>query len=131
MHLDFLRTIQDDLCPNEIIIVSFKSQKVLFEQETLWSLYLSNGGFPGGSDVKSLPAVQETGVPSLGWEHPLEKEMATHSSILTWKIPWMEEPGRLHIVHGVAKSLTQLSDLTHFYLSNIRPLLRANFYTKM
>ena len=39
MHLDFLRTIQDDLCPNEIIIVSFKSQKVLFEQETLWSLY--------------------------------------------------------------------------------------------
>ena len=48
--------------------------------------------------VKSLPAVQETQVLSLGWEDPLEKEMATHSSILAWKIPWMEEPGRLQSV---------------------------------
>ena len=45
--------------------------------------------------VKILPAVQETQVQSLGWEGLLEKEMATHSSILAWKIPWMEEPGRL------------------------------------
>ena len=45
--------------------------------------------------VKPLPAVQETRVQSLGWEDPLEKEMATHSSTLVWKIPWMEEPGRL------------------------------------
>ena len=45
--------------------------------------------------VKRLPAVQETWVPSLGQEYPLEKEMATHSSTLAWKIPWMEEPGRL------------------------------------
>ena len=45
--------------------------------------------------VKRLPAVQETRVQSLGWEDPLEKEMATHSSILAWKIPWTEEPGRL------------------------------------
>ena len=45
--------------------------------------------------VKRLPAVQETWVRSLGWEDLLEKEMATHSSILAWKIPWMEEPGRL------------------------------------
>ena len=45
--------------------------------------------------VKHLPAVQETWVQSLGWEAPLEKEMATHYSILAWKIPWMEEPGRL------------------------------------
>ena len=44
--------------------------------------------------VKSLLAMQETWVRSLGWEDPLEKEMATHSSILAWKIPWMEEPGR-------------------------------------
>ena len=41
--------------------------------------------------VKNLPIVQETWVRSLGWEDPLEKEMATHSSILAWKIPWMEE----------------------------------------
>ena len=45
--------------------------------------------------VKSLPAVQETQVQSLGQEHLLEKEIATHSSILAWKIPWMEKPGRL------------------------------------
>ena len=45
--------------------------------------------------VKSLPAMQETRVQSLGWEDPLEKEMATRSGILAWKIPWMEEPGRL------------------------------------
>ena len=45
--------------------------------------------------VKNLPAMQETQVQFLGWEDPLEKEMATHSSILTWRIPWTEEPGRL------------------------------------
>ena len=45
--------------------------------------------------VKRLPAMQETQVPSLGWEDPLEKEMAIHCSILAWKIPWMEEPGGL------------------------------------
>ena len=52
-------------------------------------------GFLGGSDGKELPAVWETWVQSLGQEHPLEKEMTTHSSILAWKIPWTEEPGRL------------------------------------
>ena len=45
--------------------------------------------------VKSLLVMQETRVRSLGWEDPLGKEMATHSSILAWKIPWTEEPGRL------------------------------------
>ena len=55
--------------------------------------------------VKCLPAMRETQVQSLDWEDPLEKEMATHSSILAWKIPWMEEPGRLQSM-GVAKSQT-------------------------
>ena len=45
--------------------------------------------------VKNLPAMQETWVQSLGWEDPLEKGMATHSSILEWRIPWTEEPDRL------------------------------------
>ena len=45
--------------------------------------------------VKNLPATQETWVRSLGWEDPLEKGTATHSSILAWRIPWTEEPGRL------------------------------------
>ena len=46
--------------------------------------------------IKNLPAMQETQVRSLGWEDPLEKRMATHSSILAWRIPGTEEPGRLH-----------------------------------
>ena len=46
--------------------------------------------------VKNPPAMQESWVQSLGWEDPLENKMATHSSILAWRIPWTEEPGRLH-----------------------------------
>ena len=46
--------------------------------------------------VKNLPAMQETWVQFLGWEDPLEKEMATHSSIVAWEIPWREEPGGLY-----------------------------------
>ena len=45
--------------------------------------------------LKYLPTMQETQIQSLGWEDPLEKEMATHSSILAWRIPWMEETGGL------------------------------------
>ena len=60
--------------------------------------------------VKCLPTVQEIRVQSLGWEDLLEKEMATHSSILAWKIPWTEEPG---------KSRTRLSNFT-FFLSRKR-----------
>ena len=45
--------------------------------------------------IKRLPTIQETQIRSLGWEDPLEKEMATHSSTLAWKISWMEEPGGL------------------------------------
>ena len=55
-------------------------------------------GFPGGSVVKNQPAkqeTQETWVQSLGQEDPVQKEMATHSSILAWEIPWTEEPGRV------------------------------------
>ena len=47
--------------------------------------------------VKNLPAMQETWLRSLGWEDPLKKEMATHSSILVWRIPWTEEPGELSL----------------------------------
>ena len=62
-------------------------------------------GFPGVSLVKNPPAVPEMWVPSLGQEDPLEKEMATHSSILTWEIIWTEEPGGLQSI-GLQKSLT-------------------------
>ena len=63
------------------------------ESWVIASLY----GFAHNS-VKNLPAMQETRVWSLGWEDPLEKEMVTHSSILGWRIPWIESPGRLQSV---------------------------------
>ena len=62
--------------------------------------------------VKRLPTKRKTRVQSLGREDPLEKEMATHSSILAWRIPWAEELGRLQSVCGVAKSWTRVSNFT-------------------
>ena len=60
--------------------------------------------------IKNLPAVQDTGVQSLGWEDPLEKEMVTHSSILAWRIPWTEE---LVFVAARGLSLVEASRATH------------------
>ena len=63
-------------------------------------------GFPGGSAVKNLPAMQElqeTQFRSLGWEDPPEKDMATHSSVLAWRIP-MDRGAWWATVHGVTKS---------------------------
>ena len=54
--------------------------------------------------VKNLPSMWETWVPSLSWEEPLEKEMATHSTILAWRIPWTEEPGGLQCPWGRKES---------------------------
>ena len=56
--------------------------------------------------VKNLPAMQQTRIQSLGQEDPSEKGMATHSTILAWRILWREEPGKLITVHGVSKSQT-------------------------
>ena len=61
--------------------------------------------------VKNPPAWQETWVRSLGWEDPLEKEVATHSSILAWRIPWTEEPGG-YSPRGHTKSRTRLKGLS-------------------
>ena len=57
--------------------------------------------------VKSSPAMWETWVRSLGWEDPLEEEMATHSSILAWRIPWIEEPGRLQSMGSQESDTTE------------------------
>ena len=70
-------------------------------------IYIS--GFPGGSAVKNLTAMQETQVQSLGRENSLEKEMATHSSMLAWENP-MDRGAWRATVRGVAKSQTELSD---------------------
>ena len=66
--------------------------------------------------VKRLPTVWETWVQSLGQEYPLEKEMATHSSTLAWKIPWMEEPSRLQSMGS--QSQKRLSDFTSLHFTS-------------
>ena len=93
----------------------------------LWSkikikyLLWSKMAFLVAQKVKSPPAVQETRVWSLGQEDPLNKEMATHSSILAWKIPWTEKPGRLQsmssqrVRHDWATSLYDLKYVVKFF----------------
>ena len=86
-------------------LLSVPSQAILSSRSRRkQEIYILNGlnqkgsgieGLPHGVVVKNLPAMEETRVQSLGWEGPLEKEMAIHSSTLVWKIPWTEEPGRL------------------------------------
>ena len=66
--------------------------------------------------VKNLPAMEETWVQSLGWEDPLEKGVATHSSVLAWRVPWTEGPGT---VHSAAKSCTRLSSFTFHLLRTV------------
>ena len=69
--------------------------------------------------VKHLPTMQETQVQSLGWEDPLEKEMATHSSVLAWRIPWMEEPGGLQSMGSKESDTTEQLHF-HFRVTSLR-----------
>ena len=79
-------------------------------------------GFPGGSDGKETACNQETQVQSLGGEDPLEKTMATHSSILAWRILWTEEPG------GHRKS-DMAEQLTHTHMIMTQQLFKKIFRT--
>ena len=72
-------------------------------------MYLRALFFLRGSTVKNQPAMQETQVQSLCWEDLLEKEMANHSIMLAWEIPWTEDPGGLQSM-GLQKSQTQMSN---------------------
>ena len=88
----------------------------------LWVfLYLSTQSSLVVQVVKNPLAMQETQVWALGWEDPQEKWMAIHASTLAWRIPWTEEPGGLHTVHGVAESGTT-EWLPHFRFSFACPL---------
>ena len=78
-------------------------------------------GFLGGLVVKNLPAMQKTWVQILGQEDPLEKGMAAHSSILAWRIPWTEEPGRLSPWGCKELDTTERLILTNFGSQNISP----------
>ena len=69
--------------------------------------------------VKNLPATQETWVGSLGQEDPLEKGMATHSSILAWRVPWTEEPGRLQLQGHKESDTTEQLTLSLFVYTHM------------
>ena len=73
--------------------------------------------------VKNPPAVQETWVRSLGWEGPLEKEMATLSSILVWRIPWTEDPGRVQST-GLQRVGHDLETCTHTTSNSIHEIMK-------
>ena len=74
----------------------------------IYAAYKKPKGFPGGSEVKASAYNVRDWVWSLGQEDPLEKEIATHSSVLAWRIPWTKEPGGLQFM--VLQSRTQLID---------------------
>ena len=76
----------------------------------------------GAQEVKKLPAMGETWVQSLGWEDPLEEGMATHSSILAWKIPWMQEPGRLQSMGSLGVGHDWVTSLSLVGEENGNPL---------
>ena len=80
---------QKEVC----VCVAFKN--CVYRLDYPFSVWLRAFASLTAQTVKNLPAIQETWVQSLGQEAPLEKGMATHSSILAWRIPWTEEPGRL------------------------------------
>ena len=98
------------ICPPPPEYVSIQFNQFLWSSHTLGTSLVAQ-------TVKCLLTMRETWVQSLGREDLLEKEMATHSSILAWKILWAEEPGRT--VHEVAKSQTRLSDFTFTFIIHL------------
>ena len=88
-----LNGMKDSMRQLNIYLIAFK------KEYRVW-------GFLDGQVVKNLPAIQETRVQSLGSEDPLEKQIATHSSILAWKIPWTEKPGKLQFM-GLQSDMTE------------------------
>ena len=93
-------------CPNKLIQISL----ILIE---IWPSLVAQM-------VKSLPTMRETQVRSLGQEDPLEKEMATHSSTLAWKIPWTEEPGRLQSMGSQRVRKDLVTSLKRFLSPNFK-----------
>ena len=85
---------------------------------------LRSPGFPGGSELKNPSAMQEIQIWSLGWEDPLEEGMATHSSILAWKISWTEETGRLQSM-GSQRVRHNWSNYACMHRSPFRPLFTS------
>ena len=82
-------------------------------------------GLPGGLVIKNPPAMQEAWVQSLGWEDPLEKEMAIHSSILAWEIPHTEKPGRLQSLESHRVRHLLATKQQYYYYEIIYPVSQS------
>ena len=80
--------------------------------------------------LKRLPAMQEIWVQSLGWEDPLEKEMATHSSILAWRISWTEEPGGLQSTGSQSRTQQSYFTFTVILVHVLQIFKKSNYYTQ-
>ena len=87
------------------------------------------GAFLVAQMVKNLPAMQETRVWSLDWEDPLEKGMATHSSILAWRLPWTEEPGRLPSTETHSTVVSESDTTKRLILSLSQLILSLSLFT--
>ena len=116
-----------------LIVVRFFIH-ALFHQwvEELWvSSLLEKRASLVAQMVKCVPTIRETQVQSLGWEDLLEKEMATHSSILAWKIPWMEEPGRLQSMGSQRVGHDRATSISFFlsFLEVLHPGLKFSSFT--
>ena len=108
----FLHNVPIGSSKNEYFITKIYLPYV-FGKYTIKQIFFYSQGFPGGSAVKTLPAMQEIWVRSLGQKDPLEKDMETHSSILAWRIPWTEEPGRLQYIGVVKLDTTEATEHAH------------------
>ena len=85
-------------------------------------------GFPGGSEVKNPPAqqeTQETWIRSLGWGDALEEGVAIHCSILAWRIPWTEGPGRLQSIGSQSVNVTEATELIELIQPEVRTCMRG------
>ena len=104
--------------------------KPKYRKTVFWKTYIDMA-FLVAQRVKRLPTMQETRVQSLGQEDPLEKEMATHSSTLAWKIPWSEKPGRLQSMGSQRVGHDWVTSI-HFYIDihiyTIKYFLSTCFY---
>ena len=119
MSLSFIPRESDsrfhDLTTGHILLSSFSPKKMwlLLDVPSMVSIITQCKAQLVAQTVKRLPTMWETWVQSLGLEDLLEKEMATHSSILAWKIPWMEEPGRLQFMRSQRVGHNWTTSLTH------------------
>ena len=95
------------------------------ERHLIWYILLIHWASLVAQGLKCLPPMWETCVWSLGWEDPLEKEMATHSSILAWRIPWLEEPDRLQSMGSQRVGHDWATSLSLYWFINIEFIVKC------